>query len=230
MTSQYRYLPSRAARAVSRALSAIGLLGIAALVGGFIWFVATLPEETGEPSRSADGIVVLTGDASRVPDAIELLANGHGKRLLITGVYKATSQAAISRLNPKYADLLSCCVDLDHSALNTLGNAVQTRSWVREQGFHSIIVVTSSYHMPRALVEIARQLPDVVLVPYAVGAERLENAPWWESADTARLLVSEYVKYLFAVLRASLDARVTSNEWPSRAIADASRTPVGAAT
>lgn len=228
MTSQYRYLPSRAAKAVSRTLSGVILLAVAALIGGFVWFVATLPEAAGAPSRSADGIVVLTGDASRVPDAIELLANGHGKRLLITGVYKATSQATISRLNPKYADLLSCCVDLDHSALNTLGNAVQTRRWVREQGFHSIIVVTSSYHMPRAMVEIARQLPDVVLVPYAVAAERLENAPWWESADTARLLLTEYVKYLFAVLRASFDAQVSYNERPSRAISDALQRPISA--
>ena len=41
-------------------------------------------------NRNADGIVVMTGGASRISDAIELLAAGHGKRLLISGVHRTT--------------------------------------------------------------------------------------------------------------------------------------------
>ena len=52
---------------------------------GFLWFIWRLPAEAVALDRDADGIVVLTGGASRITDAIELLAAGHGRRLLISG-------------------------------------------------------------------------------------------------------------------------------------------------
>ena len=93
---------------------------------------------------------------------------------------------------------MACCVDLDYSALNTYGNAVQTRRWALEHGFHSLIVVTSAYHMPRALAELAHQLPDVALIPYPVVSDRLRVEPWWSNGATTRLVMSEYLKYLAA--------------------------------
>ena len=84
--------------------------------------------------RNADGIVVLTGGASRVTDAIELLAAGRGRRLLISGVNRSTNRSEISRLNPEFARVVRCCVDFDRS-LNTLGNAVETRRWTQARAF-----------------------------------------------------------------------------------------------
>jgi uncharacterized SAM-binding protein YcdF (DUF218 family) len=66
-------------------------------------------------------------------------------------------------------------------------------------------VVTSNYHMPRALAEIAHQLPDVALVPFAVVTDRQRADPWWKGGATARLMVTEYVKYVFAKLRMGLN-------------------------
>ena len=106
----------------------------------------------------------------------------------------------------EYAACSSCCVDLDYSALNTLGNAVATRRWVIDHGFHSLIVVTSAYHMPRALAEIAHQLPDVALIPFPVVADRLRVEPWWSNGATTRLVLSEYLKYLFAKVRMRFDS------------------------
>ena len=119
--------------------------------------------------RNADGIVVLTGGAFRISDALELLAAGRGQRLLITGVNPATRSREISRLVPEHQRWFACCVDLDHSAINTIGNAIETRRWAKARGFKSLIVVTSNFHMPRAMAELAHQLPDVTLVPYRGG-------------------------------------------------------------
>jgi uncharacterized SAM-binding protein YcdF (DUF218 family) len=197
---------------ISRIASIVGfatilLFGVATalLVAGFFWFVTHVPEQEETLTRNADGIVVLTGAASRIPDAIELLATGHGQRLLITGVHRATSASEIVRLTPVYQKVFACCVDLDRSALNTLGNATETRRWVKERGFRSLIVVTSNWHMPRAMAELEHQMPDIVLIPFPVTTAKIKNEPWWSSKSTLRLLLSEYLKYAFAVLRMRLD-------------------------
>jgi len=171
---------------------------------GFLWFIWRVPADEVALDRNADGIVALTGGASRIADAIELLASGRGKRLLISGAYRATNSKEISRLNPEFERWVRCCVDFDRS-LNTLGNAIETKRWAERRGFRSLIVVTSNYHMPRALAEIAHQLPDVALVPFPVVTERQRADPWWARAATARLMVSEYLKYVFAKLRMGLN-------------------------
>jgi len=192
-------------RRLVRALLFVVLAVLIGIGGGFVWFVLHVPDAEVALDRNADGIVVLTGGASRISDAIELLAAGHGKRLLISGVHRATSSAEIARTNPRYQGLVACCVDLDHSAVNTTGNAIETRRWVRDRGFVSLIVVTSAYHMPRTMAELAKQLPDVALVPFPVLTEKLRNEPWWTSGPTAKLILSEYAKFVFAQLRMSIE-------------------------
>ena len=192
-------------RRVVRLVSIATVLAILVLGFGFVSFVERLPR--GEPALEgdADGIVVLTGRASRISDAIELLATKRGKRLLITGVNPGTTTADIARQTVDYGRLLNCCVDLDYSALNTLGNAVQARRWALDHDFKSLIVVTSAYHMPRALAELAHQLPDAALIPYPVVSDRLRIEPWWSNSETTKLVLSEYLKYLFAKVRMRFD-------------------------
>lgn len=201
----------RVLRGIARAVTTVCVLCAFAICGGFAWFVYHVPGEEVALSRNADGIVVLTGGASRIADAIELLAAGRGKRLLISGVHRTTSTAEIARINPRYEGLVSCCVDLDHSAINTVGNAVETKRWVRERGFQSLIVVTSAYHMPRTMAELARQMPETELVPFPVVTDKLRSEPWWASAPTARLIFSEYAKFVVAQLRMRIEPPALSD-------------------
>ena len=117
--------------------------------------------------------MVLTGGSSRVSDAMELLAGGYGKRLLISGVHPTNAASDISRSLPDNQSLLTCCVDLDRSAVNTRSNAAETRRWAHERGFKSLIVVTSNYHMPRAIVELSHAMPDIALIPYRGGRRQM---------------------------------------------------------
>lgn len=184
---------------------AAGATGLILLAGGFVRFVSSIANDEVSLESRADGIVALTGAAGRIPDAIELLATERGKRLLITGVHRATSSREIARITPLYSKYFSCCIDLDRSALNTFGNALETRRWARDHNFNSLIVVTSNWHMPRATAELAHQLPDVTLIAYPVISEKVKTEPWWSNTDTARLLLAEYFKYLFALMRMRLD-------------------------
>jgi uncharacterized SAM-binding protein YcdF (DUF218 family) len=184
-------------------------------VAGFLWYV-TLIDQEAAPEGSVDAIVALTGGPERIGEAVEQLAAGRGKRLLITGVNRATNVDALARLVPHYEALFDCCIDIDRTAVNTIGNAVETRRWARERGFHSLMVVTSSYHMPRALAEISHQLPDATLLPFPVTTERQRAEPWWSNPGSARMLVSEYLKYLVAIVRMRFDAFDRSTELASR--------------
>lgn len=208
-------------RRIRSLVTKLVVLGAVALVLGFLAFLWLLPNEEVVLDRSADGIVVLTGGTSRVTDALELLAAHRGKRLLITGVNPGTTTADIAHQVAGYDRLLSCCVDLDYSAINTLGNAVETRRWALGRGFHSLVIVTSAYHMPRALAEIAHQLPDATLIPFPVVSDRLRIEPWWSNGATTRLVLSEYFKYLFAHVRMRFDS--VAAETASVRLADAGR-------
>jgi uncharacterized SAM-binding protein YcdF (DUF218 family) len=189
----------------------LGLLVVILLVAGFGYFIWQLPSREIALDRNADGIVVLTGGDSRVTDALELLSSGRGKRLLISGVYVGTTTSDIRRQVVDYNRVLSCCVDLDYSAVNTVGNAVQARQWALKNGFRSLIVVTSAYHMPRALAELSHQLPDVALIPYPVVSDRLRIEPWWSNTATTKVVLSEYFKYLAAKLRMQFDPAPASS-------------------
>ena len=96
--------------------------------------------------------------------------------------------------------MFRCCVDLDKRALNTKSNAFETTAWVRQQGFRSLIVVTSTYHMPRTLIELRQAMPDVELLPYPVKSPRLEEQ-WWSDPRTAWVLGKEYLKFITAFAR-----------------------------
>jgi uncharacterized SAM-binding protein YcdF (DUF218 family) len=193
------------ARVIGFFTMAAGAAGAVLLGAGFCWFVLSIPSEEVTLDRNADGIVVLTGAAARIPDSIELLAAQRGKRLLISGVHRDTRAREIARLTPLYSKFFTCCIDLDRSALNTFGNAIEAKRWARQHNFNSLIVVTSNWHMPRAMAELAHQLPDVTLISFPVISPKIKDEPWWSNLDTARLLFAEYLKYLFALTRMRLD-------------------------
>jgi uncharacterized SAM-binding protein YcdF (DUF218 family) len=175
------------------------LVGLAA---GFGFFVHNIDSHEPTALAPADGVVALTGGSERVLEAVELLAKGRARRLLITGVNQQTSRHEIARLMPNFQQLFNCCIDLGRAALNTAGNADETRQWVEAHAIHSsLIVVTSNYHMPRALVELRRALPQLELIPYPVVSDRLRNSDWRNDHHVARLLAIEYVKFLAAVVR-----------------------------
>jgi uncharacterized SAM-binding protein YcdF (DUF218 family) len=175
-------------------------LAVALFVADFFIFVRQMPVTEVAPARKAEGIVALTGGPFRINDALDLLAAGHGKRLLISGVNPVTRPSEISRLVPEHQRWFNCCVDIDYST-NTIGNAVETRRWVKARGFQSLIVVTANFHIPRAMFELEHELPDVTLVPFGVVSDKVNVEAWWENSDTARLLFIEYLKYTVARLR-----------------------------
>ena len=178
---------------------------VAILVAALIWtvgllsFTARIETSTpvAEPAR-ADGIVALTGAGSneRLAAAVNLLEDGKAQRMLVSGVNPEASREDIRTVSKAVRRLYDCCVDLDFTAADTVGNARETADWARNLRYKSLIVVTADYHMPRAMLELRATMPDVDLRPYPV-ATRIVNAKrWWRTSGGARLMVVEYSKYL----------------------------------
>ncbi len=177
------------------------LLCFSALVGGFLKFAAivdTVNLQTSMPQ--ADGIVVWTGrGGGRLSAATKLLEEKRGERLLISGVNAQNSRQDIANLLGISEALDACCVDLDYAAENTIGNARETKIWAEALGYEHIILVTSSYHMPRAKIEIRNALGPIRITPYPV--KSTENGRWWNDRKQFDRYAQEYGKLLGSLVR-----------------------------
>jgi uncharacterized SAM-binding protein YcdF (DUF218 family) len=184
---------------MSRALSVLaGLVGagLLALAAGFAWFVAQADRPADAPAH-ADGLVVLTGGADRVDTGLRLLAAGRADRLLVSGVAVKSDLASLARLSGLDPAPLAERVELGHAASTTHGNADETATWVHRHDIHTLIVVTGYYHMPRAMTELTRAVPEVTLYRLPVVPSLLrETGPAEGRLTGLRLLAEEFAKYL----------------------------------
>ena len=197
----------RRARGIGWAgLALTALATCAAFALGLLQFASALPMTEAETSPEADGMVVLTGAPDRIADAAALLSAGRSRRLLISGVRVGVTAETLTHQLPRFRALFECCVDLGHAALNTAGNAQEASAWARERGYASLVVVTSSWHMPRTLVEFRAAMPGVRLLPYAVVSDRFAAGGWLRDGQVARTLAMEYAKFLVAWARIRLGA------------------------
>ena len=183
----------------------LAVWGIAAAgsvaLAGFLAFSSLVNGDTGDDIRAADAIVVLTGGEARIPEAVKLLAQGKGRRLLISGVNPVTTRDELVSLTPNSKRWFRCCIDVGQEARDTIGNAAETRAWVKKRDFKSLVVVTATYHMPRSLAELRRALPEVTFVPYPVRPRNLHLEEWWAYQGSLQLLATEYVKFVPALGR-----------------------------
>jgi uncharacterized SAM-binding protein YcdF (DUF218 family) len=193
-------------RAAKLLIAFVLACGIAA-GAGFLAFAQAVKQAAPANPPAADAVVVLTGGEDRIEAGIKLLAQRKGRRLLISGVNPSTRAAEIERLTGYDRRLFDCCIDFGYVAVDTTTNAEETRAWAANWRFSRLILVTSSYHMPRSLLEFSRVLPDVELLPYPVVTRSLHLDAWWQHRHTARVMGTEYLKFLASAVRLAM-ARV----------------------
>lgn len=162
-------------------LAALGLLLYAL---GFVLFAVTLATPAG--SERTEAVVVLTGGKGRIERGMEVMRLGHAERMLISGADPSVTRADLARrLGPGARPILRCCVDLGSESVDTRSNAEEARRWMAQQGYRSLRLVTSDWHMRRAAYEFRQDLPD---------AEILEDAV--VTRPSLFILFAEYNKYL----------------------------------
>ena len=169
---------------------------------GLLWFAEGIDDfNRNDGAFVSDAIVVLTGGSERLGAGFDLLSHGKGHKLFISGVYRGVHIDQIMMGQALSPELLSCCVVLGHRAENTEGNAEETAEWMKSEGLKSMRLVTSNYHMRRSLIEFHRAMPNIKIIPHPVSAETVRLEEWWRWPGTAELIVTEYNKYLGALVR-----------------------------
>lgn len=177
------------------ALTATLLLFLA----GFVAFAVGLPPVGAPASQRTDAIVVLTGGSERLKAGFELLAQGAAEKLFVSGVYRGVEVSELLLLSQRAPDELACCIALGYDAEDTHGNAREAADWIRREGLGSLRLVTAAYHMPRSLLEFRRALPQTEIVAHPVFPEGFRER-WWSSPRSTLLLLTEYVKFLAALV------------------------------
>lgn len=200
---------------------AAAVVGILLLwLAGLVWFAT--PPSAEIRMGSTDAIVVLTGGSLRLQVGIELLRQGLGRTLFVSGVNQQVDLDDLLRVSGAVPVGEICCVELGHQADNTLGNAQETARWIRARGFHSLRLVTAWYHMPRSLLEFDRAMPEIEIVAHPVFPDQVTRERWWASPGTTLLLMSEYSKFLGTLSRPLL-------EWlhlPTRSVSEPYRAEI----
>jgi hypothetical protein len=175
------------------ALSGGLLIGLAARAGDFLVVDAPL---------HSDVILVLAGETDRRPQrALELLAQGYGRRVLLdvptnAKIYEFTqiqlAQEYIQHL-PQPAPITICPID----GLSTKDESKDVEKCLASEGGKSVLIVTSDFHTRRALSIFRREVPGH---DYSVAAARDEaqfGVKWWTHRQWAKTLVDEWLRLVW---------------------------------
>lgn len=185
----------------------LSVLICSALISGFVTFAnAVKSMQPPNTVPEADGIVVLTGKGGgRLGAGAQLLKDGRGERLLISGVNTATPREDVLSILELPDDMAACCLDLDYAAEDTVENAKETAAWSTALGYEHIILVTSAYHMPRARNEIRAAAGRIRITAYPVSSDLKDK--WWTDRKSFNRLLKEYGKLLVTMIRRSGDTQ-----------------------
>ncbi|MEZ5921428.1 MAG: YdcF family protein [Parvularculaceae bacterium] len=190
---------------MAKRLFLILVAGTLAWIAGLFIFVGDLPQPDSDSPAPADGVVVFTGGGERISTAMTLLNDGAGKRLLISGVNPNVSREELAKFWSGDPQLFECCVDLGVEAETTEQNAGELDAWTRANGYRSLILVTSEFHMPRALLEARERLPDIVITPYPVESGLLGPNGRPHGLSGWKRINGEYAKYLAVRIKTFLN-------------------------
>lgn len=144
----------------------------------FFYWVHHLPSDYN--GQSEEAIIVLTGAQGRLQAGADMLKDKKGKELLISGVNPQLSEAILFKQIPSLGRGQKKYVTFGREAENTIGNALEAQIWMKQHGYNSAIIVTSNWHMERALLEFNYIMPHKSFTAYPVlSYDQLNKGRFW---------------------------------------------------
>ena len=167
------------------------------------WWAAA-PLYVADPPRSADAIVVLGGGVGesgvagggyqeRVERAVELYREGHATQIVFSsGFVFAFQEAEIMKAVAVLQGVPADAIVLETNAVNTLQNITFVHEILAEHGWRRILLVSSPYHMRRALLTLQKQAPDISVIAAPVTRSQFYAHGRGASFQQIRGIVHEY--------------------------------------
>ncbi len=183
------------------------LILIGVLVWLFLAFVNDIRKEAyGLSCDHVDVLVTLTGGMGRLDRGLSMLLSGRGDFLVISGVNESSDIESIFFIELREKKYIPPDkVIVEKGSKSTYENAIATKEILRQRGFRSLILITSRYHMKRALYAFRRVMPeDVSICPYPVDSPNFRLEGWWRDGRTFFILLTEFVKFYWYRLFLSL--------------------------
>jgi uncharacterized SAM-binding protein YcdF (DUF218 family) len=176
-------------------ITRLGSLLVLLYALGFVLFAFTLGKPAPANAPASDAAIVLTGGAGRIEHAVDVLSAHKAEHLLVDGVDPSVTKADLARRMPRSTAWLACCVDLGSESVDTRSNAEEAGRWLAAHKYRSLRLITSDWHMRRALYEFHRALPKKYrIVPDAVRTE-----------PSFLTLFGEYNKFMLRRIAAWID-------------------------
>jgi len=179
-------------------LISLGLPVVVWFAGYLIFCVSISSFTTEEPEDHLDAAIVLTGGSNRINYGLDLLAHEKVRYLFVSGVHEGVTLKKLLQLwGGDISKIDSQTVILGREAGNTLSNALEAAIWVDDYKVQDGYLITSTYHMPRSLLEFRHTVPGTLLVPYAVEPKdfSVSSPYYWKVAFI------EYNKFLITLYR-----------------------------
>ena len=176
------------------------VLAVIALVTGFIAYTLTVfsssfYEHYQIAHVEPDAVIVLTGGKGRLSSALALFKEADAKFLFILGVSKTAALESIFSQG-ELSGVKTENIVLDKASQTTYENALYAKDYLDERTVESVVLVTSNYHMKRALFIFESVLPaNINIIPYAIGSENFQLNDWWLHPKSLKLAFAEYLKY-----------------------------------
>lgn len=182
------------------------VVAIVVLIIGISWFLApdNLMECGQSPSdkvgcQPADVIIAVSGGdtTARTQEAINLYKNGWSSHLIFSGAALDTSgpsNAAVMREQALREGVPETAITIEQQSQTTEQNAAKTSTILANKSITTAIVVTSAYHMKRAVLEFERQAPNVDFRAHPVETDGQWSVWWWLTPYGWYLAISELIK------------------------------------
>lgn len=168
------------------------------------WWAAA-PLAMSEPPRRADAIVVFAGGVGesgqagggyqeRVKRAVDLYREGLASHIIFsTGYVYAFQEAEIMKALAVDNGVPESAIVLEKRAKNTYQNVVYSRAILDGARWQHVLLVSSPYHMRRALLTWHHVAPEIDVSPTPVPQSQFYDHGRGASLDQIRGLAHEYV-------------------------------------
>lgn len=151
-----------------------------------------------------DAIIALTGGRNRIFLAAQIAQN-RNLPLFISGVHEDAKPKEVADAAGVDPAFFECCATLGYFAHTTHENGLEVAKWADQFGFGRLVIVTSNYHMERALIELQQAMPEAKLYSHAVASPTIHADAWWRDTSSAKRMLVEWSKWRIVKTKAGFN-------------------------